>query len=72
MEKRKTIAFPTFNVSDGMAIDIVKDKLNDETIPFQTRILAIDNVANMATHNSVSKDELVSALKWIFEHYDFE
>ena len=72
MEKRKTIAFPTFNVSAGMAIDIVKDKLNDETIPFQTRILAIDNVANMATHNSVSKDELVSALKWIFEHYDFE
>lgn len=71
MEKSKTVVFPTFNVSDGMAIDIVKNKLYDEHIPFETRILAIDHVAHMATHNSVSKDELVSSLKWIFEHYDF-
>lgn len=71
MGKNKTVVFPTFNVSDGMAIEIVKNKLDDETIPIETIVLAIDHVAHMATHNSVSKDEIVCALRWMFDHYDF-
>ena len=33
---------------------------------------AIEQVAEMETHNSVTKEELVSALRWLFRHYDFE
>lgn len=31
-----------------------------------------DHVAHMETHNSITKDELVEALRWLFDHYDFE
>lgn len=70
-QKKNTIVFPTFNVSFGMAVDIFKNKLQDESIPFETRILAIEKVADLETHNSITKQELVNALRWIFEHYDF-
>ena len=63
--------FPTYNVSLGQAIEIVKYKLDDETIALQSKVLAIDKVAEMETHNSITKDELVRALRWLFEHYDF-
>ena len=63
--------FPTFNVSLGQAVEIVKYKLDDETIALQSKVLAIDKVAEMETHNSITKDELVRALRWLFEHYDF-
>lgn len=69
---RDKILFPTFNVSLDQAINIVKTGLADESIPFKTRVLAIDHVAHMVTHNSVTKDELVAALRWLFDHYDFE
>lgn len=70
-QKNNTIVFPTFNVSFGMAVDIFKNKLQNESIPFETRILAIEKVADLETHNSITKQELVNALRWIFEHYDF-
>lgn len=41
-------------------------------VPYKTRVLAIDHVAKMETHNSVTKAELVAALRWLFAHYDFE
>lgn len=63
--------FPTFNVSLGQAVEIVKYKLNNETIALQSKVLAIGKVAEMETHNSITKDELVRALRWLFEHYDF-
>lgn len=63
--------FPTFNVSLGQAITIVKHKLDDETIALQSKVMAIGKVAEMETHNSITKDELVRALRWLFEHYDF-
>lgn len=66
------ILFPTFNVSLGQAINIVKTGLADESISLKTRVLAIDHVAHMETHNSITKDELVEALRWLFDHYDFE
>ena len=68
----KIITLPTFNVSLGQAIIIVKTGLEDESIPYKTRVLAIDHVAKMETHNSVTKAELVAALRGLFAHYDFE
>lgn len=62
---------PTDNVSLPQAIGIVKSRLCDDDISFKSRMLAIEKVAYMETHNSITKDELVKALRWIFEHYDF-
>lgn len=37
----------------------------------QTKVLAIENVAHMETHNCITKDDFVRALRWLFEHYEF-
>lgn len=66
------ILFPTFNVSPDHAVNIVKTGLNDECISFKTRRLAIEQVAYMERRSSVTKDELAKALRWLFDHYDFE
>lgn len=70
--KKKVVRFPTYNISYGDAYEIVKHRLYDDTIAYQSKVLAIEKVANMETHNGVKKDELVTALRWIFEHYDFD
>lgn len=62
---------PTDNVSLPQAIRIVKSRLHDDDISIKSRTIAIEKVANMETHNSIKKDELIEALRWIFEHYDF-
>ena len=67
----KLISFPTYNVSLGAACAIVEAKLDDDTIAITTKVLAIEKVARMETHNSITKDELVRALRWLFDHYDF-
>lgn len=66
------LMFPTFNVSLGMAVSIVKNHLDDERIPIQTKVLAIAHVADMETHNSITKEELVGALRWLYSHFDFD
>lgn len=66
-----TINFPTVNVSLPQAHGIVKYRLDDDSIPIETKIIAIRRVAEMETHNSITKDELVCALRWIFDHYEF-
>ena len=72
MAERAVIPFPTYNVSIGDAVRIVSFHLDDENIAIQTKVIAIEKVANMETHNSVSKDKLIHALRWLYEHYDFE
>lgn len=67
----KTIRFPTYNVNYGDAYEIVKHRLDDENIAIQSKVLAIETVANMATLNGVTKDELKNALKWLYNHFDF-
>lgn len=66
------ILFPTFNVSLSQAVSIVKTKMNDDSIPFKTRRLAIEQVAYMERLSSVTKDELAKALCWLLDHYDFD
>lgn len=67
----KQIVFPTFNVSLGKAVAIVKASLDDDAIAIPTKVLSIEKVARMETHNSITKDELVRALRWLFDHYEF-
>lgn len=64
------IRFPTYNVGMGDACVIVRERLDDETLAMQSKVLAIEKIARMETHNSVRKDDLVHALRWIFDHYD--
>ena len=68
----KMIEFPTDNVSIGDSWAIVKTRLDDPDISIRTKHLAIERVAEMETHNSVTKEELVRALRWMFRHFDFE
>ena len=53
----KQIQFPTYNINMGDALP--------------SKVLAIEKIARMETHNSISKDDLVRALRWLFDHYDF-
>ena len=66
------LIFPTFNVSPGDAVIIVKSRLDDENIPIPTKVLAIQRVAEMETHNSVTKEEIVGALRWLYRNFDFD
>ena len=68
---KEPIRFPTYNINIGDACVIVKWKLDDDTIALQSKIIAIEKVARMETHDSITKDELVRALQWLFDHYDF-
>lgn len=68
----KPIRFPTYNVNLGDAWQIVKHHLDDDTIAIQSKVIAIEKIARMETHNSVNKDTLIHALRWLFDHYDFE
>lgn len=67
----KILSFPTNQVSLGTSIEIVKYRLDDDSLSIPTKVLAIENVASMETHNSVTKDEFVHALRWLFDHYEF-
>lgn len=64
------IQLPCYNVSLALAIDIVKHGLDNDEISMQTKVLAIEHVAEMETHNSITKDDLVNALRWVYKHYD--
>lgn len=67
----KPIQFPTYNMSMGEAWEIVKLRLDDDTIAIQSKVLAIEKISRMATLNSITKDELQKALRWLFDHYEF-
>ena len=68
---KKLLCFPGYNVSVDEAVSIVKFSLDAPDIQEKTKVLAISHVADMGTHNSVAKNELISALRWLFKHYDF-
>lgn len=69
---RPIIAFsPPYHMEYGEAWEIVKLRLNDETVSIPRKIQAIEIVARMETLNSITKDELQKAMRWIFDHYDF-
>ena len=67
----KIIQFPTYNVNLGDAWLIVKEHLDDESIAIPTKVIAIEKIARMETHNSIKKDDLIHCLRWLFDHYEF-
>lgn len=66
----KEIRFPTYNISLEDYIEVVKNHLDDPNIAEKSKALAVENVANMATHNSISKADLINCLRWIFTRFD--
>lgn len=66
----KAVRFPTYNISPGDSIEIVKYHLDDPNIAEQSKALAIENITNMETHNSISKTDLVNCLRWIYQRFD--
>ena len=67
----KTIQFPTYNVNLGDAWLIVKEHLDDESIAIPSKVIAIEKIARMETHNSIKKDDLIHCLRRLFDHYEF-
>lgn len=67
------IPFPyTGNLSLGQAVGIFKYRMDDETVPIWAKVLAIEKTASLETLNGITKDELQHALRWLFEHYQFD
>lgn len=71
MVSGKRLRLPTYNVNLGDACIIVKSCLDDSTVAFTSKVIAIEKVARMETHNSITKDDLIHSLRWLFDHYDF-
>lgn len=71
MMQKKILSFPTNQVPLGTSIEIVKYRLDDDSILIPTKVLAIENVENTETHNGVTEDELIHALRRLFDHYEF-
>lgn len=69
--EKRLIRLPTYNINLADACVIVKYKLDDDAISIQTKVLAIEKVARMETHNSITKDELIRSIRWLFNHYEF-
>ena len=67
----KPIQFHSYNVTLAEACMIVKCALDDDTIAIQSKVIAVEKVARMETHNSISKADLIHALRWLFDHYEF-
>lgn len=50
------------------AMTIFKDIHNDEIDP-EDKLTAIQEVLDMATHNGVTKADLLEVLRWLVEEY---
>lgn len=59
------------NCSLGDAIVTVKTCLDDPVVTNQSKVIAIEKVVRMETHNSITKDDFIRCLRWLFDHYDF-
>lgn len=51
-----------------MAKGIIKNIHTDAADP-EEKLLAIQEIVGMETHNSITKQELIEALRWILEEY---
>lgn len=62
---------PTHKMTYGEAGEIVKLRLDDDSLSIPPKVTAIKMVSRMETLNSITKDELQKSLRWLFDHYDF-
>ena len=68
---KKIIQFQTYNMNLGDAWLIVKEHLDDESIEIPSKVIAIEKIARMETHNIIKKEDLIHCLRWLFDHYEF-
>ena len=54
----------------GKATAIFKN-INDDKHSASEKIEAIKTVINMETHNSITKDDLIRALDWMWDYISF-
>lgn len=70
------IKFPTIYMDDETAANIVKHSLTymeGDGLTFEAMTYAIERVAMIdLTHWDLSNADLQRALRWLFDHYDFE
>lgn len=59
----------TMNIGAAFAIFT---QLDSSRFTIEEKIAAIDIVAHAATLNSIKKDYLKAALRWLFDTFDFE
>ena len=59
----------TMNIGAAFAIFT---QLDSNRFTFEEKIAAIDIVAHAETLNSIKKDYLKAALRWLFDTFDFE
>lgn len=52
----------------GKAAAIFKDIRNEE-VEVEDKLMAIEEVIGWATHNSITKKEMLEALRWLLEEY---
>lgn len=71
VEKPPIKFVPPYQMSYGEAWEIVKRRLDDESVSVPQKVEAIGIVTRMETLNSITKDELQNALRWLFDNYDF-
>lgn len=57
-------------MNTGKAIGIFRN-INDGKYSASEKIEAIKTVINMETHNSISKDDLIRALDWLWDYVSF-
>ena len=73
IEKPEPAVIPfscTGHLSLGQAVGIFKYHLDDGNVPIWAKVLAIEKIAAFETLNSITKDELKHALKWLYDHFE--
>ena len=55
-------------MTKAKAIAIIRDIYTDDADP-EDKLMAINEVVELETHNSITKQELLLALKWMLEEY---
>ena len=65
----KKIIFPDAN---KQALEIVKYNLENPDVTISEKTEAIQRVAEMRTHDNLTKADLIFALRWLFRHYDLK
>ena len=71
MDDKSMLEFTCLHLGLGKSCEIVKFYLDkpDFSVPMKTT--AIEKVARMETHNSITNDDLVKCLRFLFDYYDF-
>lgn len=55
----------------GVATSLFVD-LDNPNVRFDDKVEAIETIVRLETHNGYKKDLFINALRWLFDHFDFE